>query len=267
MGPRRNVDALISQLTAEPERRLLIVEGESDRDAIKILAKRQNVEIDVYQVNDFNINLIDEFSRYGGNKGRILTVAQFIESSLDKFDRVIGLIDQDLDDIMGWKVTSPLILYTHKTSLFCHVVTEHIIDDLFKVFYRREITSEEIRQSLELAIWYLNLRCALWMQISFPSSISIKRYVTKDFGLNQSGYLTAISTKNGVDPQDTLRLLESVENSIHFDYHFFVEFLFQASKKQGILDGTCSVDEMYRSFFQAYVANAHGCETAKTILA
>lgn len=120
---RRTISELEARYALEPSLRDVYVEGPSDRVLVELALKYlgENSRIRAYEIDTVDVPeiLLEERSLRGGNKGRLLALADelAIKSTRDLQSNAACLADLDLDGILGTCRDYPLMVYTMGLSL------------------------------------------------------------------------------------------------------------------------------------------------------
>lgn len=136
---RRTIAELEARYVLEPSLRDVYVEGPSDRVLVELALKclGESSRIRAYEVDTVDVPaaLLEKRSLLGGNKGRLLALADelAIKSTRDLQSSVACLADLDLDGILGTCRDYPLLVYTVGLSLDVVLTEPAVVQKLLSV--------------------------------------------------------------------------------------------------------------------------------------
>lgn len=136
---RRTIAELEARYVLEPSLRDIYVEGPSDRVLVELALKclGESSRIRAYEVDTVDVPaaLLEKRSLLGGNKGRLLALADelAIKSTRDLQSSAACLADLDLDGILGTCRDYPLLVYTVGLSLDVVLTEPAVVQKLLSV--------------------------------------------------------------------------------------------------------------------------------------
>ncbi len=126
---RRTIDELVTLYELEPDLRDIYVEGSADKEALDWYLKENGLS---WQVSVYEIDTVDVLARAGGNRARVIALAQSFDAALSvECDGVRCIADSDLDLITGEREECRFLFYTDYASFDLYFFG---IDDARKLF-------------------------------------------------------------------------------------------------------------------------------------
>lgn len=270
-GIRRDLAALAAQMAAEPNRVLVLTEGETDRFAISRWARDAAIPVDAYHIQDFDITLSPKFIPYGGNKGRICSL--FDDPWANEFrDRnLIGIIDRDLDGIIRDEIEILGVYYTDGSSFFTFLLHPDKLKELLERTFRKHVPEKILDACTRVGTKLLLLKGFLQVQDEPVSTVAIKSYVNKDeskYFFDWDDYINSVALKAKVDSKSIHDFID-----FHFrcdsgcvDYHLFVQFLYLAGRKIGFFENSVTENEIKRHIERSFFEAAHETTIARILV-
>ena len=182
--PRRRVEELIFLHEYEPSIHNVFVEGTSDRAIVMFFLQQTGFE----DVNVYSIDAIDLGDKAqeitGGNRGRVVHLAQNLAASLeDALCSVTCIVDRDLDGVLG---RAPLeiscLLYTDFTCMDMYFFNESALGKCLTLTWcRDDLSGRQVMDALTPVLRSLfGLRASL-EQLSLQISLLDRvRCVSRD---------------------------------------------------------------------------------------
>ncbi|MER9229193.1 DUF4435 domain-containing protein [Mesorhizobium sp. M0664] len=201
---RRQIDAYLTAVQMDPERRHLFVEGYRNRNFLTWLCGNEihsNVSVLPIDAIDFS-EAVD-----GGNRGRLVEIARTIEGQTDA---IMFFADADYDILLKRKLLSN-VFYTDRRDIEGYIFSERSLEKIFVLSLNTEKSSTNFFK-LIVSICKRIASIRIYSEetssrIAFKST-SLKRYITKDsmFLFNLEGYTRALLQNSNI----SLSRLESV---------------------------------------------------------
>src|SRR5438105_4766220 len=120
MEIRRTLDEIITRYDLNRSFCDVYVEGDADRGILESFFEGLgNLEVVVYDIDTVEIPsaVVQELGLENNNRGRVIALARTLYKRFGTKSVVSGLIDADLDYVIGPLETCPLILLTDYTSM------------------------------------------------------------------------------------------------------------------------------------------------------
>jgi hypothetical protein len=139
-----SLDSLAARLTIDKSTLYVVTEGVQDARLITGWIEENIVPAVCYPVEDIEVVLSEEYRRYGGNKGRVITLFASGEVATHSDRSAVGLIDVDLDDVLTRRVSVKGVYYTEHACLFSMSILQANLDRVLKTAFG---------SSLPVAVW------------------------------------------------------------------------------------------------------------------
>ena len=137
--PKRTPESLIKSLEFDSEKKILIVEGITDRLFLEFLQNKENTDVVILEIE--NIEISTEFD---GNKGKIIQLISKIPTTVENINY---FIDRDYD-LSESNVNTNTILTDFK-DLETYLFNEKYLDKFLKIGLKSEkLTANKIYQEL-----------------------------------------------------------------------------------------------------------------------
>lgn len=264
-----SIDALSARLQTERATLCAIVEGFNDRRVLTSWSESENLPVMFYCADEIEAEIHEPFRLYGGNKGRVITIlaAQNIEALADK--NAIGIVDRDVDIILGRQINIKGVYYTQYTCLFSQLLSPERVKIFLSEVFHRDASDQFIRELFCSSERMFRLRAEKQRLRPDAALPSFSRYVRKieAGGFDWGGYLRACIPRfmGAISEDDLLREIikedaEDVRSVMHL--HSTVDILWQLGRKERLFDNTVSLEELYRHLRAFYLRLCDECETA-----
>jgi hypothetical protein len=270
--PRMSLDSLLARLQTERKAAFAIVEGFSDRRVLTSWSEREGLAVDFYCADEIDIELDDRFRPYGGNKGRVFTIFSCREIAEFSGSKAIGIVDTDLDNLLGRKLDIPGIYYTEYSCLFSQLLSpERLRIFLSEVFHNSD-TNEFIDELCRTSRMIFRLRAEKQRHSPMASLPSFRRYIARGAarGFDWDGYLDAALPRfsGSISKAAILQAISEVgaadvRHEIHL--HSTIEIMWGTGRRVGIFDNTVSIEEIYRHLRVFYLRICSDCGTAALV--
>jgi len=120
----RTLDEIIARYDLNPSFCDVYVEGDTDRGILESFFEGwPNLEVVVYDIDTVTVpsSLLGELGLENNNRGRVIALARVLHKRFGTALPVSGVIDADLDYVIGSAESCPLILLTDYTSMEMYV--------------------------------------------------------------------------------------------------------------------------------------------------
>jgi hypothetical protein len=265
-----SIETFATKLQLEKRRIFLITEGVSDRRMLERFVEDQKLSVDIYSSDDVEIELDPKYAKYGGNKGRVITLISDPDIAPFADDNAVGLIDRDLDWALDIVVHVRGIYYTEFSCLPSFTFSRHIFSNWLRVAFGRTFNDQALDELEKFACANFKLRVVKANTFPKKALPSIKSYVhaLSDGGFDWPGYIGTVAQLAGREITSAMIKSKmdgqvcSPEPRLNLHVHSAVEFIYYLGRKERVFDSSVSIDELYRHIPIIYALESHLCGTA-----
>lgn len=267
--PRRDASELLTQAQLNNERKILVVEGETDARVISDSCFKRHLPIDVYPISAIESLAPQNPELYGGNKSAVIGLFSNANSDLAECDGIFGLIDRDFDFHRNIQRTEKSLIYTEFSTLFSFGFSKEFLvrffDKVLMVVLPAKFISDFHHWSLSYFSFLLN-----WRETCFDEAPpSIKSYIRpiEKGGFDWKGYEVAVKSKSSgrldhLNLKDN-RCLGDVLLNIHEHHSLYYLYLSAVSSK--FLDKKLPYEQFEHLWIARYREEIESCATWKRI--
>lgn len=203
--PRRRVEELIFLHEHEPSIHDVFVEGASDRAIVMFFLKETGFEsVNVYPIDA--IDLGDEAQEItGGNRGRVVRLAQILATSLeDALCSFTCIVDRDLDGVLDREpLEISCLLYTDFTCMDMYFFNESALGKCLTLTWRHDdLSGRQVMDALTPVLRsQFGLRASieqLSLQISLINKVSCVSLDCGSVVLDLDEYIRRVANKGQV---------------------------------------------------------------------
>jgi hypothetical protein len=247
-------DSLENQLFLEQRRLVVVLEGVEDRDVVSSWCGYKSLAVDAYAATDVEVPILDRFHGYGDNKARVASLIA-TERFSDYVDRsLIGIVDRDVDGVVRPWLEVLGLYYSEFCTLTSGVLFGTVLSGIMQESFGGVMSRDFI---IEISRFYRRhyVLFALKERFSGGKGLpavdkSVRRLV--DGGFDWISYISKVKAVLGwkSSPERILSFLDrrSTDDDVRMvaRYHDSLRYLWILSRKEGLIDKTVSLDEMYR---------------------
>jgi Protein of unknown function (DUF4435) len=162
---RRSVEELVTRYRFQPEMRDLFVEGPRDVSVFRwFFSRLPGCKAVVYDINTVEVTAATCESVGivgGGNRGRIISLAKFLDQQLlPQCRSVLCCIDRDFDDLENEDHRNRYLVYTDFSCLECYALSTKSLSKVFDIYLGIPITRGEIASIMEVLSYIFSVRLA-----------------------------------------------------------------------------------------------------------
>lgn len=267
--PRMSLDALVAKLSTESQSLCSIVEGFSDRKILSRYISQNDINAVVYSSDEIDIRLLDQFSPYGGNKGRVLSL--FVSPDTVKYQDVnlIAFIDRDIDFVLERVIKAKGIYYSKGACLLSRNVSRSNISVWFEDAFGKKVSSVFIDEVLMFSwkcFYFFAEKQKRDLTKQLPSiSKCVRKLKTGGFDWSRFCRTTHQTTGLKIDVDETAPPFNEEKICECVNIHVLLDYLWELGRKEGLIDNSVSRSEMDRHLYVRAINTSADCESARTI--
>lgn len=270
-APRKTIDSLVNQLKLEKRRTCIVTEGVSDRRLLEGYVDAHNLPVDIYCADDIEIKTDEQFKKYGGAKGRVITLLANDDISPYADKNAAGLVDRDLDEELNQLIGINGIYYTEYACLTSYLMSTNTINSWLKTVFGQDFSYDATKELERYIIQNYKLRVVKAKCFPKSSLPNIKNYVRpmSQGGFDWHHYIQAYTNNAGPDASEKaiLSRMDNIEARLdqrfYVHFHSIIEFVYFFARKERIFDNSVTEYELYRNMPLLYTSSRNECGTAK----